>query len=169
MPLEKGDILHRVLADRLPAAGAVGDPPGIPEIDQVFLREQAAQLLNGRQTAQSRIKNTDGSVIHIRYLTIQIPAGRSLFRCTRERKLDQPVDQFGIGDACRVKQLGIHRNRGEAGQGVDLVEDHTAIFLREKVDPGKSGAAHRGECVAGCLPDDLADRLRNPRWDIKVG
>ena len=43
------------------------------------------------------------------------------------------VDQFGIGDACRVKQLGIHRNRGEAGQGVDLVEDHTAIFLREKV------------------------------------
>ena len=26
-----------------------------------------------------------------------------------------------------------------------------------------------GECVAGCLPDDLADRLRNPRWDIKVG
>ena len=73
-----------------------------------------------------------------------------------------------VGDACRVKQLGIHRNRGEAGQGVDLVEDHTAIdlYIPARIPEPVSKVIRQTACDAfaamGCTGLSRIDFFRVP-------
>ena len=59
-------ILHRHAPQLLPCFGAVGQAPGVPEIDDVFLRQQLPQRLHRRQAAEPGVKNTDCSVVHSR-------------------------------------------------------------------------------------------------------
>src|SRR5450759_2376374 len=61
-----------------------------------------------------------------------------------QRQLDQLVDQIGIAQPGGRPHPGVHRKRGEAGHGVDLVDDHIPVLGVEAVRPGQTLAT-------GCL------------------
>lgn len=61
---EEAQVLGRIAVDDLPAAGAVGNPAHIAEVDDVLAGEQTAQLPHHREPAHAGIKDADGSLIH---------------------------------------------------------------------------------------------------------
>jgi hypothetical protein len=66
---------------------------------------------------------------------------------------DELVDQLGVGEAARLPQLGVHRDRGEPRDRVHLVEEEpAAALLEEEVDPCHPVAAQRLEHVDGHRP-----------------
>ena len=57
-------------------------------------------------------------------------------------KSNKAVDELGQGSAFVLHQFRIHTNRGKAGKGVDLVDQHPAgAPLHEKVAPGQALAS----------------------------
>ena len=76
-----------------------------------------------------------------------------------EGEAHQLVDELGVGEAAGLPQLRVHRDRGEAGDGVDLVDQHAApVGLVEEVDAGHAVAPQRREGGDGeslQLGDDL--------------
>ena len=57
-------------------------------------------------------------------------------------QLDEPVDELRVGDAGRLPQLRVHRDRREPGHRVGLVaEEPAAALLEEEVDAGEPVAA----------------------------
>ena len=53
-----------------------------------------------------------------------------LFVVAFEGERDEAVDQFFVGDAGGLPELGVHGDAGEAGHGVDFVEvDARVCFL----------------------------------------
>ena len=58
-----GHVLPRVFHNGLPGAAAVRYPSGVPEIDDILLRQQAAQLPYRGQPAQAGVEHANGSVI----------------------------------------------------------------------------------------------------------
>ena len=61
---EEAQVLGRIAVDDLPAAGAVGNPAHIAEVNDVLAGEQTAQLPHHREPAHAGIKDADGSLIH---------------------------------------------------------------------------------------------------------
>lgn len=61
---QKGNVLSGILDNRFSAAGTVGYPSGIPQIDDVLLRQDAVQLLDGGQ-APSPESNTPIALLSI--------------------------------------------------------------------------------------------------------
>src|SRR5215813_8285484 len=59
-----------------------------------------------------------------------------------EGEVDQPRDELGVGDAGGCPKLGIGAGRGEAGQRVDLVDEHAALAFDEEVDAREPRAVH---------------------------
>src|SRR5499425_19044 len=62
-----------------------------------------------------------------------------------EGEVDQPRDELGVGDAGGFPELGIGAGRGEAGQRVDLVDEHAALALDEEVHAREPRAVHGAE------------------------
>src|SRR5215467_12643930 len=62
-----------------------------------------------------------------------------------EGEVDQPRDELGVGNAGGFPELGIGARRGEAGQRVDLVDEHAALALDEEVHAREPGAVHGPE------------------------
>ena len=62
-----------------------------------------------------------------------------------ERERDKPVEQLGIGDAALGEELRVDARRGEAGNRVELVDDHLAVGAHEEVDPRHALAVRRDE------------------------
>ena len=60
---QEGHVLPRVFHNGLPGAAAVRYPSGVPEIDDILLRQQAAQLPYRGQPAQAGVEHANGSVI----------------------------------------------------------------------------------------------------------
>src|SRR5438270_2285160 len=52
-----------------------------------------------------------------------------------ERERDEPVEQLRVVDAGRLEELRVHARRGEAGDGVQLVDDDLAVVANEEIDP----------------------------------
>src|SRR5699024_11849711 len=70
------------------------------------------------------------------------------------RQGDQAVDELGQGGAFVLHQLGVHADGGEAGHGVDLVdEDPAGAPLYEEVAAGQPLAAQGGVSPGGQLLD----------------
>src|SRR6266550_4022588 len=70
------------------------------------------------------------------------------------RKLDEMVDQLGIGNARCGPQAGIHAHRREPGDRVDFVEVQRAVGpIEEEIDPGHTGGIYRVERTHGKVLD----------------
>src|SRR5712691_6318167 len=81
-----------------------------------------------------------------------------------EPQLDQPLDQARVLDLCRLPQLRVHRDRGEAGDGVDLVdEEAVGAALEEEIDACEARGADRPERRDGQPPDLVRLVLRELR------
>ena len=61
---QKPHILPGVFQQRLLGAAAVGHPGGIPEIDEVFLRQNLPQGAHRRQAAEAGVEYADRPCIH---------------------------------------------------------------------------------------------------------
>ena len=61
---QKPDVLPGILDDGFPPAGAIGNPAGVAEVDNVLAGQHLAQLTHGGQAAQAAVKNANGTVIH---------------------------------------------------------------------------------------------------------
>ena len=56
---QKMSVLKSVFVNGVAASGAVGHSAGIAEIYDAFVREDVHKLLDGAQSAESRVKNAD--------------------------------------------------------------------------------------------------------------
>src|SRR5256885_5390803 len=65
-----------------------------------------------------------------------------------DRKRDEAIEQLRIGDAACGPHLRVHADRGEAGDGVQLVEVQRsgAVVGKKKVDARHARAVERFEC-----------------------
>src|SRR6185437_9913604 len=50
------------------------------------------------------------------------------------REVDEPVEELGVANARDLPQTRVHRDRGEPGNRVELVDDETAVVAQEEVD-----------------------------------
>ena len=58
-----------------------------------------------------------------------------------ERELNQAVEQSRVGQAAGLPQLGIHADGGEAGDGIDLVDENFSTgAIQQKIHPRHSFA-----------------------------
>src|SRR5207302_9471969 len=90
-----------------------------------------------------------------RYLPDRSPGAHAM---ALERHLDQPVDQLRVGDARGFPQLGIHRDRREPWDRLDLVQTDL-LTSEEEVHPRHPGAPDRAERVHGVTAYLLRDRI----------
>ena len=71
-----------------------------------------------------------------------------------QRAGDQTVTERTEGDAAGREELGVHADAGEAGNGVDLVENHGIVRdAQEEVHARKAAPVERGEDAAGGIAD----------------
>ena len=83
-----------------------------------------------------------------------------------QAKLDQAVEQFGIGNAAGLPELGIHADLREAGHRVDLVEiDRARILVEEEVHSRQPAQVQRDERLHRHAPDIRRRLLWNLRRD----
>ena len=59
------------------------------------------------------------------------------FQC----ELNQPVDEFGVGNPACLPKLGIHADFGEAGDRIEFVYKDLAVFGNKEVNPRHALAA----------------------------
>src|SRR5918995_1443600 len=84
-------------------------------------------------------------------------------------QVDQAGDQVGVGQARGGPEHGEHALGGEAGDGVDLVEqDPAGRLLVEEVDPGEALAVQRLEGAQRQLPDLGPDRVGDLGGDLQL-
>ena len=62
---EETGVLQRVFADGFTALAAVGHASRVAEVDDIFLRHDLLYLAYSGQTAESRVKNADGGLLHM--------------------------------------------------------------------------------------------------------
>ncbi len=62
-----------------------------------------------------------------------------------EREVDEAIEQLGVRHAGRLPQPRVHRDRGEPGNRVHLVDQEGALGRQEQVDPGHRLAPARLE------------------------
>ena len=72
-----------------------------------------------------------------------------------EGQVDQPVEELGIRHTGRLEELCVDTRRREAGDRVQLVHEHVAVFAHEAVDArhalafgGDESAARRRSCTS---------------------
>src|SRR3954467_803722 len=65
-----------------------------------------------------------------------------------DREDDQALAEFRVGDAGRLPELRVDAGLGEAGHGVDLVDQDPAVRLDEEVAAGETGRAGAREGLA---------------------
>src|SRR4051794_32966273 len=84
------------------------------------------------------------------------------------RERDQTVDELGDRQPARFPKHGVHADRGETWDRVDLVEIELTRFLVEKeIDPRHSSEIERPERADRDLLD-LGERfLVDIRWDVE--
>src|ERR1017187_3041429 len=76
--------------------------------------------------------------------------GRPLLLVTLQRQGDQPVKQRGKAHAAMLPHLRIHADRGEAGDGIDLVDIQlSGGGFEQKIDPAHAFALHRAVAFHG--------------------
>jgi hypothetical protein len=65
---------------------------------------------------------------------------------TLQGEFDQPIDEFRQGDSTCFPKHRVHADRGEPGQGIDLVQVHAiASTFDEEIDARHSGKIERLE------------------------
>src|SRR6266540_1475532 len=74
-----------------------------------------------------------------------------------EGEVDQARDQLRVGNARGFPELGVGAGRGEAGQGVDLVDEHVRLALDEEIHAGQSRAVDGAEGFDGELAHTPGD------------
>lgn len=70
-------------------------------------------------------------------------------------ELEQGVYQFGVFDPGALPHLWVHRDRGEAGHGVNFVNDQLAVVGVEEVHPGQAGCVDSLESGDRLAADQL--------------
>src|SRR5436853_5747405 len=85
-----------------------------------------------------------------------------------ERERDEPVEQLRVVDPGRLEELRIHARRGEAGNGVQLVDDDLTVLANEEVDPRHALALSGDERVDRALLHKLDRLLRQLRRDDEI-
>src|ERR1700688_4381662 len=72
----------------------------------------------------------------------------------------QAVGELGQGDSGELPEAGIHRDGGEAGQGVELVDEEAAVAFAEEVDSRHASPSEGGEGGDGEGADALGGGRR---------
>jgi serine/threonine-protein kinase len=85
-----------------------------------------------------------------------------------ERELHQAVDEIRVRHPRGLEQLRVDARRGEAGDRVQLVDEHLAVGADEEVDPRHAFALAGDERLHGQLLDALDRLLLEPRRDDQV-
>src|SRR3984893_12877945 len=81
---------------------------------------------------------------------LSLRAQRAAPLMTRKRMRDQPVHEISLGQSAGLPKLGIHADRGEARERVDLVDKHVVAF-DEEIYPGEARAAEQPKHLNGQL------------------
>ena len=83
-------------------------------------------------------------------------------------ELDEPVDELRVGDARVFEQLRVDARRGEAGDRVQLVQEHLALVADEEIDARHALALAGDEGTDGQLLHSLDRLLRQARRTATV-